>query len=94
MRLPDLSYFVAPQRANPHWQKISPAEAEVYIDEETCATYAFRSPARRKSSRFVCAGVGDTSGIPSLPVRARPAYAATAMRAGHCATANLDREPG
>ena len=33
--LPELSYFVAPQRANPQWQRISPADAEVYIDEET-----------------------------------------------------------
>jgi hypothetical protein len=30
--LPDLSYFVAPQRGKQHWQIISPAEAEVYVD--------------------------------------------------------------
>lgn len=33
--MPDLSNFVAPQRANPKWKKISPADAEVYIDETT-----------------------------------------------------------
>ena len=31
--LPELSNFVAPQRANPKWKRISPADAEVYIDE-------------------------------------------------------------
>ena len=33
--MPELSNFVAPQRANPEWKKISPAEAEVYVDEIT-----------------------------------------------------------
>ena len=31
--IPELSNFVAPQRANPKWKRISPADAEVYIDE-------------------------------------------------------------
>lgn len=30
--LPDLTYFVAPQRPNPEWLRIAPAEAEVYVD--------------------------------------------------------------
>jgi len=33
--MPELSNFVAPQRANPKWRKISPADAEVYVDETT-----------------------------------------------------------
>jgi hypothetical protein len=33
--MPELSNFVAPARANPKWKKISPAEAEVYVDEIT-----------------------------------------------------------
>jgi hypothetical protein len=33
--MPELSNFVAPQRANPKWKKISPADAEVYVDETT-----------------------------------------------------------
>src|SRR5205085_7579389 len=33
--MPDLSNFVAPQRAKPKWRKISPADAEVYVDETT-----------------------------------------------------------
>jgi hypothetical protein len=33
--LPTLSNFVAEQRANPKWKKVSPAEAEVYLDAET-----------------------------------------------------------
>jgi hypothetical protein len=33
--LPELSNFVAPQRANPNWRKIPPTDAEVYIDETT-----------------------------------------------------------
>jgi Lantibiotic dehydratase, N terminus len=33
--MPGLSNFVAPQRANPNWRKISPEDAEVYIDEIT-----------------------------------------------------------
>jgi hypothetical protein len=31
----DLSYFVAPQRGNPAWRTVSPADAEVYVDRET-----------------------------------------------------------
>jgi hypothetical protein len=31
--MPELSNFVAPQRANPHWRTVSPAEAEVYVDK-------------------------------------------------------------
>ena len=33
--MPELSNFVAPQRANPKWKRISPADAEVYLDETT-----------------------------------------------------------
>jgi hypothetical protein len=33
--MPELSNFVAPQRANPKWKKISPADAEVYVDDQT-----------------------------------------------------------
>ena len=30
--IPGLTWFVAPQRGNPKWQTVSPAEAEVYVD--------------------------------------------------------------
>jgi hypothetical protein len=30
--LPDLSWFVAPQRGNPKWQTVPPDQAEVYVD--------------------------------------------------------------
>lgn len=30
--LPNLTWFVAPQRANPAWQSVRPADAEVYVD--------------------------------------------------------------
>ena len=33
--LPQLSHFVAPQRGNPKWPAVSPAETEVFVDEET-----------------------------------------------------------
>ena len=33
--MPELSNFVAPQRANPKWKRISPGDAEVFIDETT-----------------------------------------------------------
>ena len=33
--MPELSNFVASQRANPKWKKISPADTEVYVDETT-----------------------------------------------------------
>lgn len=33
--LPELMNFVAPQRGKPHWNILPPAEAEVYIDEQT-----------------------------------------------------------
>ncbi len=33
--LPQLSYFVAPQRGNPKWQSVSPEAAEVFIDGAT-----------------------------------------------------------
>ena len=33
--LPNLTWFVAPQRANPKWQTVPPEDAEVYVDPET-----------------------------------------------------------
>ncbi|PYJ89753.1 MAG: hypothetical protein DME70_01570, partial [Verrucomicrobia bacterium] len=33
--MPDLTYFVAPQRGNPRWRIIPPAEIDVFIDETT-----------------------------------------------------------
>jgi hypothetical protein len=33
--LPSLTNFVAPERSNPHWRTIAPADAEVYVDETT-----------------------------------------------------------
>ncbi len=33
--MPELSNFVASERANPKWKKISPADTEVYVDETT-----------------------------------------------------------
>jgi Lantibiotic dehydratase, N terminus len=33
--LPNLMSFIAPQRANPKWKSVPPAEAEVYLDDET-----------------------------------------------------------
>jgi hypothetical protein len=30
--IPDLTWFVAPQRGNPKWQTVAPADAEVYLD--------------------------------------------------------------
>ena len=32
--LPDLTWFVAPQRGNPKWQTVPPDEAEVYVDQD------------------------------------------------------------
>ena len=31
--LPELTYFVAPQRGNPNWRTVAPSQAEVYVDE-------------------------------------------------------------
>ena len=33
--MPDLTYFVAPQRGNPRWRVIPPAEVDVFVDEAT-----------------------------------------------------------
>jgi hypothetical protein len=33
--LPDVAFFVAPQRGNPAWRRIPPAEVEVFVDEAT-----------------------------------------------------------
>ena len=33
--MPELTYFVAPQRGNPRWRIIPPAEIDVFIDEAT-----------------------------------------------------------
>jgi hypothetical protein len=33
--MPGLTYFVAPQRGNPRWQTIPPAEIDVFVDEGT-----------------------------------------------------------
>jgi hypothetical protein len=32
--VPDFTYFVAPQRGNPDWQVVPPAESEVFINED------------------------------------------------------------
>ena len=32
--LPDLTYFVAPQRGAPEWKTVPPAEAEVFVDQK------------------------------------------------------------
>ena len=32
--LPDFTYFVAPERGNPDWQVIPPAETEVFVNEQ------------------------------------------------------------
>lgn len=32
--VPDFTYFVAPQRGNPEWQTVPPAECEVFINED------------------------------------------------------------
>ncbi len=33
--LPDLTYFVAPQRGRPEWKTVPPSETEVFVDQET-----------------------------------------------------------
>lgn len=33
--LPDLTYFVAPQRGDPEWKTVPPAEAEVFVDDDS-----------------------------------------------------------
>ncbi len=33
--LPELSIFVAPQRADPNWKTVAPADAEVYVDNDS-----------------------------------------------------------
>jgi len=33
--LPEISHFVAPQRGNPKWNVVRPADADVYVDNET-----------------------------------------------------------
>lgn len=33
--LPEFSYFVAPQRGNPKWRTVAPADTEVYVDSTT-----------------------------------------------------------
>ena len=33
--LPDVSYFVAPQRGNPKWRTVRPADAEAFIDHQS-----------------------------------------------------------
>ena len=54
--LPELSYFVAPQRAAPHWRTVSPAESEVYVDETTGDVCLRRIGSREYLGSFARAG--------------------------------------
>ena len=91
--LPTLTNFVAPQRANPDWLTIAPADAEVYVDE-TSGDVCLRKIGTRRIPRFVCARVGDPARLSSLSFRPRAAHAAVALRPRDCATADVGRGPG
>ena len=50
--LPDLSYFVAPQRGNPKWRMVPPDAAEVYIDAATGDVRVRRTDSREYLGSF------------------------------------------
>ncbi len=50
--LPDLSYFVAPQRGNSKWQMVPPDSAEVYIDAATGDVRVRRTDSREYLGSF------------------------------------------
>ena len=55
--MPQLSNFVAPQRANPRWKKVSPADAEVYVDQKSGDVAVRRIDTREHLGSFARAWV-------------------------------------
>jgi len=54
--LPELTWFVAPQRGASHWRTVSPAETEVYVDETTGDVCLRRIGTREYLGSFARAG--------------------------------------
>lgn len=50
--LPDLTNFVAPQRANPGWRRVPPSETEVYIEDESGDVRLRRAMTRESLGSF------------------------------------------
>jgi hypothetical protein len=50
--LPELTNFVAPQRANPAWRRVPPAETEVYIESESGDVRLRRASTRESLGSF------------------------------------------
>jgi hypothetical protein len=78
----DLTYFLAPQRANPKWRVIPPAEIDVFVDEGTGDVGL-----HTRSS-------GDPARISSVSFWARAAHAAFALRPSDRAATLVDSHSG
>ena len=55
--LPELTTFVAPERANPKWRRVNPADAEVYVADETGDVCVRRRDSREHLGSFARAWV-------------------------------------
>ena len=91
--LPDLTYFVAPQRGDPGWKSVPPAECEVFIQPENGDVGS--APARlARISRLLRPRLDDSARLSSLQLFVRPAHAAFALREGGGAAPHLDDHRG
>ena len=64
--LPQQAIFASPQRGNPRWHSVSPAQAEVFIAED--GDVALRASGR--ISRFFCPQLDHSAWVSSIPIRA------------------------
>ena len=87
--MPERTSFVAPQRGNPRWRIIPPAEIEVYVEEKN-GDVCLRDARITRISRFVCTRVGDPARLSSFSIRSGAPHAAVALRPGDCATPLVD----
>ena len=68
--LPDLAYFVAPQRGRAGWRTVAPAECEVFIQPD-CGDVALRRLRLPRIPRLLRARLDDSTRFPSLQLFVR-----------------------
>ena len=77
--LPDLTYFVAPQRGRPEWHVISPAESEVFVNQANGDVGLRRRGPREYLGSFARAWTIPL-GFHPFQLFVRPAYSPPALR--------------
>ena len=91
--LPGLTSFVAPQRGDPRWRIIPPAEIEVFVDE-TSGDVGLRTRDSREYLGSFARALGDSARLPSVSLRTHTAHASVALRESDRSTSLVDGGAG